>query len=99
MRIETRKLEGGYRSDYTYDDAGLHVRTTDYDADGNLTFDIYNPHNESGDVIGWKVYGREEQITRSFEVDYYSPGLESEIREYREDDRLISRKEALSCGR
>jgi hypothetical protein len=92
MRTETHKLEDGYRSVYTYDDAGLNVRTTDYDAEGNLTFDIHYEHNESGDVIGWKVYGREGRLIRRFEVVYDSHGLESETREYEENDRLISRK-------
>ena len=92
MRTETHKLEDGYRSVYTYNDSGLHLRTTDYDSEGNLTFDIHYSHNESGDVSGWKVYGRDGKMIRRFEVDYYSPGLESETREYGDDNCLISRK-------
>jgi hypothetical protein len=91
MKTETREFENGSRTTYIYDDAGIQLRTTDYDADGNIIYDIHYEHNELGDITGWKVYNRKGAMFRRFEVDYYAPGLESENREYGEDGNLIRR--------
>ena len=91
MRTETHEFEDGSRSVFIYDDAGLQVRTTDYDSNGDLTFDIHYTYNESGDAIGWQVFSSTGEMIRRFEVDCDSHGLETEDWEYDGDGRLVRR--------
>jgi uncharacterized protein RhaS with RHS repeats len=93
MRTETSVFEDGSRTVYIYDGVGNQIRTTDYDSDSSIVFDIYYDNNELGDVTGWKVYNHEGVIFRYFEVDYLSRGVESELREYGEDGSLIKREQ------
>jgi hypothetical protein len=91
MRTETHEFEDGSRSVFVYDDADRQVRTTDYDSNGALTFDIHYTYNESGDAIGWQVFNGTGEMIRRCEVDYDSNGLETEDREYGADGRLVRR--------
>ncbi|MDQ3821004.1 MAG: hypothetical protein M3362_25435 [Acidobacteriota bacterium] len=91
MKIKIHKSQDGSRSEYIYDDAEVQVRTTDYDADGNIICDIHYENNGHGKITGWRVYNSEGVMFRRYEVDYYSSGLESESREYDDDGNLIRR--------
>jgi hypothetical protein len=92
MKTEIHQDEEGYRSEHIHDDAGKHVRTTDYEPTGKMTCDIRYEHNALGDVTGWKVWNAEGMVFRRFEVDYCGPGIESETREYGPSDNLIRRE-------
>lgn len=44
----------------TYNDAGLCVRTTDYDVAGNIRCDIHYDLDPLQRVVGWKVFDAKE---------------------------------------
>jgi YD repeat-containing protein len=95
MRTEETVLTDGSKTVYTYNDAGLHVRTTDYDEDGNIYFDIHYEVDTLQRVIGWRVLDKNGNTLKRFEVDHDLEGLEIENRQYGGDDSLERREKYL----
>lgn len=93
MRTEEVFFDNGDRTVYTYNDAGVILRTTDYDAAGNIRFDIQYDVDSSQLVRGWKVFDREGKIVKRFEVDFDSLGMETEKRQYGADGTLDRRQQ------
>jgi hypothetical protein len=87
MRTEEVLFDGGDKTVYTYND-GVILRTMDYDAEGNIRFDIQYEVDPANLVRGWKVFDREGKIVKRFEVDFDSLGLETEKRQYGADGTL-----------
>lgn len=88
MRTEEVLFDNGDRTVYIFNDAGVILRTTDYDAAGNIRFDIQYDVDSSQLVRGWKVFDREGKIVKRFEVDFDSLGRETEKRQYGADGTL-----------
>ena len=95
MRTEEIVLPDGYKSVLTYDDAGLQVRTTDYDAEGNICLDIHYDFDQRQRVVGWKVFDSAQNTLKRFEVDYSPEGLETETRQYGDNGKLERRERYL----
>ena len=87
MRTEEVVYDDG-TTVHTYNDAGVCVRTTDYDAEGNIEIDIQYDVDPLQQVVGWKVFDGEGKIVKRFEVDFDSLGLETEKRQYGADGTL-----------
>ena len=88
MRTEEMVFDGGDKAVYTYNDAGVNLRTINYDAEGNIQFDIQYEVDPANLVRAWKVFDREGKIVKRFEVDFDSLGLETEKRQYGADGTL-----------
>src|SRR5688500_200267 len=88
MRTEEVFCGNGDRTVYTYNEAGVNLRTINYDAEGNIQFDIQYEVDPANLVRGWKVFDGEGNIVKRFEVDFDSLGLETEKRQYGADGTL-----------
>ncbi|MFN2406642.1 MAG: hypothetical protein ABR594_11345 [Pyrinomonadaceae bacterium] len=88
MRTEEVVFDDGDKTVHTFNDAGVILRTIDYDAAGNIRFDIQYDVDSSQLVRAWKVFDREGKIVNRFEVDFDSLGLEIEKRQYGADGTL-----------
>jgi hypothetical protein len=88
MRTEEVVLEDGEKTVHIFDDAGVCVRTTDYEVDGSVRFDIQYDVDPSQRVVGWKVFDSNESLVKQFEVIFDSQGLEIEKRQYGADGKL-----------
>jgi YD repeat-containing protein len=86
METRTALSEDGSRTDYQYDEAGLHVRTIDYDVDGALVWDIRYAYDAQGRVTGWTLYDRRGVLRNRWEVEYHSDRSE-ETRQYDAEGR------------
>ena len=95
MRTEEVVSTEGDKTVYTYNDAGCTVRTTDYDASGNIVCDIHYDIDGLQHIVGWKVLDANANILKRFEVDYDSKGLEIEHRQYGNDDKLERQEKYL----
>ena len=95
MRTKEVVSSDGDRTVYIYNDAGLQLRTTDYDANGNVVFDIHYKINPLEQFVGWKVFDANGSVVKRFEVDYDTLGLEIERRQYGSDDKLERRVKYL----
>ena len=82
MRTEEVVLEDGEKTVHIFNDAGVCVRTTDYEADGSVRYDIQYDVDPSQRVVGWKVFDGNENLVKQFEVVFDSQGLEIEKRQY-----------------
>lgn len=88
MRIEEVVFENGDKTVHTFNDAGLCVRTIDYDAAGNIRFDIQYDVDPWQRIVGWKVFDGNGNTVKRFEVDFDSQGFEIEKRQYDADSKL-----------
>lgn len=88
MRTEEVVFESGDKTVYTFNDAGVCVRTIDYDAAGSVRFDIKYDVDRYQRVVGWKVLDGNAKTIKRFEVDFNSDGFEIEKRQYGDDDKL-----------
>ena len=88
MRTEEEVFDDGDKTVHAFNDAGVILRTINYDAGGNIRFDIQYEVNPSNLVRGWRVFDREGKIVKRFEVDFDSLGLEIEKRQYGADGTL-----------
>lgn len=88
MRTEEVVLEDGYKNVVTYNDLGLMVRQSDYDADGNMCLDIHYDLDDVQRVVGWTIFDHAKKILKRFEVDYSPENLEIETRQYGSDGEL-----------
>ena len=88
MRTEEVVFEDGDKTVHTFNDAGLCVRTTDYEADGSIRFDIQYEVDQHQRIVGWNVFDSQENIVKRFEVDFDSRDLEIEKRQYNGDGKL-----------
>lgn len=95
MRTEEIVLTDGSKTVYTYNDAGLQVRTTDYDTDGSVCFDIHYEVDALQRVVGWRVFNKNGDTLKRFEVDHNLDGLEIEKRQYNGDGNLERREKYL----
>lgn len=95
MRTEEVVLEDGYKSVVTYNDLGLQIRTTDYDAAGNISLDIHYNLDDLQRVVGWTIYDSAQKTLKRFEVDYSPEGLEIETRQFGGDGELERRERYL----
>ena len=75
MRREIYTEEDGSTSIYTYDEQDHHVRTTDYDANGQRTCDIVYEYDLDGNISGWRVYRAGGQLLKQFVRRYNEQGL------------------------
>ena len=88
MRTEEVVFESGDKTVHTFNDAELCVRTTDFDAVGNIRFDIQYEVDACQRVVGWKVFDDNGNTIKRFEVDFDSQGLEIEKRQYGAEGKL-----------
>ena len=95
MRTREVVSSDGDRTVYIYNDGGLQLRTTDYDENGNVLFDIHYESNALQQIVGWKVFDANGSVVKRFEVDYDSHGLKIEHRRYGSDDKLERREKYL----
>jgi hypothetical protein len=95
MRTEEAVFENGEKTVHTYNDAGMQVRTVDYDAAGNIRFDIQYDVDTFQRVVGWKVLDGNGNTVKRFEVDFDEQGLEIETRQYGSRDELERRERYL----
>ena len=87
MRTEIRADEDGSKTIYTYDEQDRHVRTTDYDPNGQMTLDIVYEYDLDGNESGWRVYRADGQLFKRFESRYNEQGL-LEVCQYDAEGRL-----------
>ena len=95
MRTEEAVFANVEKTVHTYNDAGVQIRTVDYDADGNIRFDIQYDVDPLQRVVGWKVLDGNGNTIKRFEVDFDSQGLEIEHRQYGSRDELERRERYL----
>jgi hypothetical protein len=95
MRTEEAVFANGEKTVHTYNDAGVQIRTVDYDGDGNIRFDIQYDVDPLQRVVGWKVLDGNGNTVKRFEVDFDSQGLEIEHRQYGSRDELERRERDL----
>lgn len=88
MRTEEVIFENAEKTVNTFNDAGVCVRTIDYDAAGSIRFDIRYDVDLSQRVVGWKVLDGNGNTVKRFEVDFDSQGLEIEKRQFDADGKL-----------
>ncbi len=79
MEVIVRRHRDGSRTEYTYDDAQRHIRTTDFDVDDGISCDIHYDYNDSSQVNGWRVYQPADVLFMRFERRYHPNG---EIEEF-----------------
>src|SRR5690242_21440930 len=79
MRQERLNEPDGASTVYTYEDAGRHVRTTNYDAAGTATLEIGYEHSPSGQVTGWKVFRPAGVLFKRFERRVNAEGLMEDL--------------------
>jgi hypothetical protein len=72
MRTEEVVFENGDNRVHVFNDAGVCMRTTDYDAAGNIRFDIQYDVDPAQHVVGWKVLDVNGNTVKQFEVDFDS---------------------------
>ena len=70
MRTEEVVFENGDKTVHSLNDAGLCVRTVDYDTTGNIRFDIKYDVDLWQRIVGWKVFDGNGNIAKRFEVDF-----------------------------
>ena len=88
MRSEEVVVDDGDKTVHVFNEAGVCVRTTDYEADGSVRYDIQYDVDPSQRVVGWKVFDGSGNLVKRFEVDFDSQGFETEKRQYGADDKL-----------
>ncbi len=88
MRNEEVVFEDGEKTVHTFNEAGLCVRTIDYDAARNIRFDIQYEVDPRQRIVGWRVFDGNGNIVKRFEVDFYSRDLEIEKRQYGGNGKL-----------
>jgi hypothetical protein len=74
MEVISHPHNDGSRTDYLYDDAQRHIRTTDYDADDNVTCKICYEYDGLDRVRGWRVYQPADTLLMRFERRYRPDG-------------------------
>jgi len=89
MRTEEVAFDNGDKTVHTFNDAGLCVRTTDYDAAGEIRYDVKYEVDSSQRVVGWKVFDDKGNIVKRFEVDFDSQGREIEKRQFGADGTTL----------
>jgi YD repeat-containing protein len=87
MKTRTTSNEDGSKTVYVYNAHEHHVRTTDYDANGRITCDIYYDTDEEGQSIGWQVYKDDGTLRYRFEIERDAEGYET-TRQYTADGTL-----------
>lgn len=75
MRTEVHTEEDGGKTIYTYDEQDHHIRTTDYDPNGQMTCDIVYGYDPDGNISGWHVYRANGQLFKQFTRRYNEQGL------------------------
>ena len=88
MRTEEVVFDSGDKTVHIFNDDELCVRTTDFDAVGNIRFDIQYEVDACQRVVGWKVFDGNGNTIKRFEVDFDSQGLEIEKRQYGAEGEL-----------
>lgn len=88
MRTEEVVFENGDKTVHAFNDAELCVRTIDYDAAGNVRFDIQYDPDHLQRIVGWRVFDGNGNIVKRFEVDFDSQDLEIEKRQYGPSGKL-----------
>ena len=88
MRDGEVVFDDGEKTVHTFNENGLCVQTIDYDANGNIRFDIRYQIDPLQRIVGWTVLDGRGETVKRFEVDFNSQNMEIEKRQFGADGML-----------